>query len=255
MFGFFRDVLEWLSSPPRITRWLLVPTLVIPFLCRLGLVSPYSMVHDWSMLWIPHVQLWRLVTPLFCSPFGINLLFTCYFRYQCLSQLEVGTGYAQKPADLVAFLLFSTLMFNIAAIFIPIVIFEEALTMSLVYVWAQYFKDMIVTFLFGMRFPALYLPWVLLVMDLLYEKSLVASVTGLFVGHLYYFLYVLYPNGGRSMVSAPGWLQRAFAFRPVAAGPVHVLGRNNVSRDAEASSNTRSFSGAGYRLGSSTKKE
>ena len=95
MFGFFRGVLDWLNAPPRLTRWLLVPTLLVPFLCRFGFVNPYLLIHDWSMLWWPRFQFWRMITPLFCSPFGIQLLFTCYFRYQCLSQMELGS---KKPA-------------------------------------------------------------------------------------------------------------------------------------------------------------
>lgn len=201
----FQNLLGWLNTPPRITRWLLVPTLCIPFLCRFGFLSVYSLVHDWTMIW-SHFQLWRIITPLFSAGFGINLLFTCYFRYQCMHQLEL-VNYWDKPADLVFFLVFITGMYNLAAAIVPLYVFEEALTMSIVYLWAQYYRDNIVNFLFGMRFQAMYLPWVLLVMDILYEKSLVASIVGLITGHIYYFLYVVYPRtGSASILSTPLFL-------------------------------------------------
>jgi Derlin-2/3 len=242
MLGFLQHTLDWLNTPPRITRWLLVPTLTLPFLSRFGFISPYSLIHDWSMIIWPKFQLWRVFTPLFCSGFGIQLLFTCYFRYQCMHQLELSaSAYMYKPADLVFFLIFSTAMFNLVNTFIPLLVFEEALTMAIVYIWSQFFKDNIVTFLFGMRFPAPYFPWVLLLMDLLYEKSLIGSIVGLLVGHLYYFLYTIYPStsGRSSILSTPMWLERLFPRLSTSRAP---------NTNPEPRSN--SFGGVGYRLGS-----
>lgn len=200
-----QNLFEWLNTPPRITRWLLIPTLLIPFLCRFGVISFYSLVHDWRMI-LYNLQLWRLVTPLFSTGFGINLLFTCYFRYQCMYQLEM-VNYWNKPADLVFFFFFVAAIYNLAALVVPLYVFEEALTMSIVYLWAQYYRDNIVNFLFGMRFQAMYLPFVLLVMDVLYEKSLIASIVGLITGHIYYFLYVVYSQTRSSnILSTPSFL-------------------------------------------------
>ncbi|KAF1426291.1 Derlin-1, partial [Spheniscus mendiculus] len=58
-----------------------------------------------------------------------------------------------RPADYMFMLLFN---------WICIVLLMIPLIMSVLYVWAQLNRDMIVSFWFGTRFKACYLPWVIL---------------------------------------------------------------------------------------------
>lgn len=43
----------------------------------------------------------------------------------------------------------------------------DPMVLSVLYVWCQLNKDVIVNFWFGTRFKAMYLPWVLLIVNLL----------------------------------------------------------------------------------------
>ncbi|KAF0045108.1 hypothetical protein F2P81_001637 [Scophthalmus maximus] len=83
------------------------------------------------------------------------------------------------------------------------------LIMSVLYVWAQFNKDTIVSFWFGTRFKAHYLPWVILVFNFIIGGSFVNELTGNLVGHLYFFLMFKYPMdlGGRSLLSTPEFLR------------------------------------------------
>ncbi|RXN10224.1 Derlin-1 [Labeo rohita] len=89
------------------------------------------------------------------------------------------------------------------------------LIMSVLYVWAQLNRDMIVSFWFGTRFKACYLPWVILGFNYIIGGSVVNELIGNLVGHLYFFLMFKYPMdlGGRSFLSTPQFLYRMFPNR------------------------------------------
>uniref|UniRef100_A0A3B3DHT1 Derlin n=1 Tax=Oryzias melastigma TaxID=30732 RepID=A0A3B3DHT1_ORYME len=89
------------------------------------------------------------------------------------------------------------------------------LIMSVLYVWAQFNKDTIVSFWFGTRFKAYYLPWVILAFNFIIGGSFMNELTGNLVGHLFFFLMFKYPMdlGGRSFLSTPEFLYRFFPNR------------------------------------------
>lgn len=86
--------------------------------------------------------------------------------------------------------------------------FTDIWTMVIVYVWSQYYRHQNVSFLFGLRFKAIYLPWVLCLFDFLSNKSIIDSMIGILLGHLYYFLEVIYPTarGGLKLLKTPSWM-------------------------------------------------
>ncbi|KAA8591507.1 hypothetical protein FQN60_016881, partial [Etheostoma spectabile] len=100
------------------------------------------------------------------------------------------------------------MLMNMRLLMIPLI-------MSVLYVWAQFNKDTIVSFWFGTRFKAHYLPWVILVFNFIIGGSFVNELTGNLVGHLYFFLMFKYPMdlGGRSFLSTPEFLYRFFPNR------------------------------------------
>lgn len=79
--------------------------------------------------------------------------------------------------------------------------------LSVLYVWCQLNKDVIVNFWFGTRFKAMYLPWVLLAFNFILSGAMF-SLVGIVVGHLYFFLKFKYPQelGGASYLETPGIL-------------------------------------------------
>lgn len=79
--------------------------------------------------------------------------------------------------------------------------------LSVLYVWCQLNKDVIVNFWFGTRFKAMYLPWVLLAFNFILSGAMF-SLVGIVVGHLYFFLKFKYPQelGGAEYLTTPGIL-------------------------------------------------
>lgn len=100
----------------------------------------------------------------------------------------------------------------------------DPMVLSVLYVWCQLNKDVIVTFWFGTRFKAIYLPWVLLAFNLILNGGGVMELFGILIGHIYFFLMFKYPQelGGPSLLQTPGFLKSMF---PDEIGGVHGFGR------------------------------
>lgn len=81
----------------------------------------------------------------------------------------------------------------------------DPMILSVLYIWCQLNKEVIVNFWFGTRFKAMYLPWVLLGFNLILSNGSTYSLVGILVGHLYYFLKIKYPQelGGPSYLETP----------------------------------------------------
>ena len=54
---------------------------------------------------------------------------------------------------------------------------------------------------------AFYLPWVMLLLDMIFGSSLKPGLLGIMVGHLYYFFSVLHPLAtGKNYLKTPKWV-------------------------------------------------
>lgn len=84
----------------------------------------------------------------------------------------------------------------------------DPMVLSVLYIWCQLNKDVIVNFWFGTRFKAMYLPWVLLAFNLILSSGSTYSLVGILVGHLYFFLKIKYPQelGGPSYLNTPAFM-------------------------------------------------
>uniref|UniRef100_A0A3B5B289 Derlin n=1 Tax=Stegastes partitus TaxID=144197 RepID=A0A3B5B289_9TELE len=201
------DIGDWFRSIPFITRSWFAASIAVPFVGKLGLINfrNFLLFPD---LFFNRFQLWRPVTATLYFPItpstGFLYLVNLYFLYHYSTRLETG-AFDGRPADYIFMLFFN---------WICIVLLMIPLIMSVLYVWAQFNKDMIVSFWFGTRFKAHYLPWVILAFNFIIG-GFVDELTGNLVGHLYFFLMFKYPIdlGGRSFLSTPEFLYRFFPSR------------------------------------------
>lgn len=68
------------------------------------------------------------------------------------------------------------------------------MVMSVIYVYCMVNQDQIVSFWFGTRFKARYLPWALFGMNFILGGGGLTDLIGIIVGHLYYFVMMKYPE-------------------------------------------------------------
>ncbi|XP_065913744.1 derlin-1-like [Dysidea avara] len=116
------------------------------------------------------------------------------------------------------------------------------------YVWCQLNADVIVSFWFGMRFKAMYLPWVFAGLNFILQGGGVNELIGILVGHLYYFLKYCYPEeyGGRELLHTPEILYKYF---PNCRGGVSGFGAPQPTARRYPGDDNRHNWGAGQQLG------
>jgi len=105
----------------------------------------------------------------------------------------------------------------------------DPMVLSVLYVWCQLNKDQIVSFWFGTRFKAMYLPWVLFGFNMIIRGGGFDMLLGILVGHMYFFLTFQYPQdfGGRQFLITPEILYKYF---PNRRGGVAGFGMAPASR-------------------------
>uniref|UniRef100_A0A2K6F8Y2 Derlin n=1 Tax=Propithecus coquereli TaxID=379532 RepID=A0A2K6F8Y2_PROCO len=158
------DIGDWFRSIPAITRYWFAATVAVPLVGKLGLISP-AYLFLWPEAFLYRFQIWRPITATFYFPVGPGTgflyLVNLYFLYQYSTRLETG-AFDGRPADYLFMLLFNWICIVITGLAMDMQLLMIPLIMSVLYVWAQLNRDMIVSFWFGTRFKACYLPWVIL---------------------------------------------------------------------------------------------
>jgi len=216
------EITDWFKGLPTFTRFWFGLTVGTSLLGKFGLLHPRNLV----LLYEPFVQkfqIWRAATALFYYPLspqtGFHFLINLYFLYSYSLRLETGV-FDGRPADYFFMLIFNWIISIIVALLADIMLLMDPMVLSILYIWCQLNKDVIVSFWFGTHFKAMYLPWVLLVFNMLVAGGGLMELVGIFIGHLYYFLVFKYPQdfGGPALLTTPGFLYSLFPNRRNGAG-------------------------------------
>ncbi|GLH14233.1 hypothetical protein R5R35_003348 [Gryllus longicercus] len=250
------DITDWFKRLPIFTRYWLGLTAGFSLIGKLKIVSPYTLY----LLYEPTVkrfELWRPVTALFYYPLtpgtGFHFLLNCYFLYHYSLGLETGE-FNGRPADYFFMLLFNWICCVIVGLLAEMPILMDPMVLSVLYIWCQLNKNVIVSFWFGTRFKAMYLPWVLFGFNLILSGGSFYELVGIMIGHLYFFLMFKYPQelGGPSLLQTPSILYNWF---PTQRGGVHGFGPPPANRrpanagEAPAAGQGRHHWGRGHVLG------
>ncbi|XP_017469298.1 PREDICTED: derlin-1-like [Rhagoletis zephyria] len=186
---------QWYKQLPRLTRYWLTATVVLSLLTRFDILPLESGYLSRDAVW-GRLQLWRCVTALFVYPLtsatGFHFLINCYFISRYIAQLEK-EQFGRSLADYLYMLLIVAVLAHIGGMLFNVYFLMDLLVVSTTNIWCQLNKDVIVNFWFGTRFKAVYLPWVLVIMELVFQGS-IASLIGTFIGHFYYFFKFQYPQ-------------------------------------------------------------
>ncbi|XP_045460693.1 derlin-1 [Harmonia axyridis] len=219
------DISDWFKTIPVFTRYWFGSTIALTLIGRFGIVSPYTLI----LLYEPFLkkfQIWRPLTALFYYPLspqtGFHFLINLYFLYTYSKRLEED-HFSGRPSDYLFMLLFNWICCVTAGLIIGMPLLMDAMILSVLYVWCQLNKDTIVTFWFGTRFKAMYLPWVLFGFNMILNGMGLTELIGIIIGHLYFFLKFKYPQelGGPVLLDTPSVLKQWF---PDRIGGVHTFG-------------------------------
>ena len=199
------EIRAWFEGLPVLTRHWFGFSVAFPLLGWLGVLPIQYCILSRDFLWKFHV--WRPITALFYYPLrgaGFHFLTNLYFLYSYSIRLENET-FSGRTADYLFMLTFNWTMTTLIAYFMSIPLLMDAMVMSIMYVWCQLNKDVVVSFWFGTRFKAALLPWVLLAFNVVMSGGGIMEIIGIVVGHLYYFLMYAYPDehGGDRYLETP----------------------------------------------------
>ncbi|KAF5275096.1 hypothetical protein FQA39_LY07033 [Lamprigera yunnana] len=242
------DIGDWFKSVPFFTRYWLALTVGFTLVGRFGILKPSMLVLMYEPL--KRFQIWRLFTCLFYYPLsprtGFHFLINLYFLYSYSLRLE-SDHYKGKPADYFFMLIFNWLCCIIVALMADIMILLDMMVLSVLYIWCQLNKDVIVNFWFGTRFKAMYLPWALLGFNMVLSGGGLYEIIGILIGHLYFFLKFKYPQelGGPILLQTPSIFKEWF---PDNSGGVHSFGQP-PQRAPRPPPMRRGFFGGGHNWG------
>ncbi|KAJ1519550.1 hypothetical protein ONE63_004829 [Megalurothrips usitatus] len=219
------DIAQWFKGLPIFTRYWLGLTLGFSILGRFGLLKAHQLILLYEPF-VKYFQIWRPVTALLYYPLspatGFHFMINCYFLYNYSLKLETGV-FDGRPADYCFMLLFNWLCCVIVGLIGEIPFLMDPMVLSVLYVWCQLNRNVIVSFWFGTQFKAMYLPWVLFAFNLIISGGGILELVGILVGHLYFFLTFQLPQemGGPSFLSTPQFLYKYF---PNQRNTVHGFG-------------------------------
>ncbi|XP_042461908.1 derlin-1.1-like [Zingiber officinale] len=212
---------------------------------KLGLLGYASIALEYHPVFTK-LQIWRLLTNFFfLGPFsfhfGIRLIMIARYGVQ----LERGP-FDRRAADFLWMMLFGAFILLVLSA-IPFFRFRflgTSMVFMLVYVWSREFRTAQINIYGLVSLRAFYLPWALLMLDVIFGDPLMPDLLGIFAGHVYYFLAVLHPLAtGRNLLKTPFWVHRLVASLGLAALP-NFRGQPNTSN----STGSGAFRGRSYRL-------
>jgi Derlin-1 len=250
-YAMANDISDWFKSIPLVSRYWFSACIILPLLGRIGLLSPMYMILLWDKF-VYSFQLWRPLTAVFYYPItpqtGFHYLINLYFLYSYSTRIETGT-FDGRPADYLFLLVFNWIVLVIIGFIGEFYLLFEPMILSVMYVWCQLNRDQIVQFWFGTQFKAIYLPWVLVLFNLILRGGGLTELIGILVGHLYFFIMFKYPQdyGGRVLFKTPSIFYR---FLPNRVGGISGFGmpRQDPRRQNDGDARPR-FPGRGYQLG------
>ncbi|XP_045475973.1 derlin-2-like [Harmonia axyridis] len=198
---------EYMNMPP-VTRAYTTACVITTLAVQLEIASPFQLYFN-PILIVKQGQIWRLITTfLFFGVFGFNFFFNMIFTYKYCRMLEEGS-FRNRTADFVMMFLFGATCMIIFAFFVNLLFLGQAFTIMLVYVWARRNPYVRINFFGLLNFQAPYMPWVLLGFSLLLGNAVYVDLTGIAVGHIYFFLEDVFPNqqGGFKILKTPMFLK------------------------------------------------
>ncbi|KAK4787271.1 hypothetical protein SAY86_011104, partial [Trapa natans] len=232
----------WYQSLPPISKGFGTLCVTATILYHLGLFSPL-----YAALWYRAVfyqfQVWRLITNFFflgkfSVNFGIRLLMIARYGVQ----LEQGP-FERRTADFLWMIIFGALSL-LALAAIPILytpFLGISLVFMLLYVWSREYPNAQVNIYGLVALKAFYLPWAMLVLDVIFGSPILPDLLGIIAGHLYYFLTVLHPlASGKEVLRTPRWVHKLVSR--------YRLGRPATVRVEPERTTGSAFTGRSYRL-------
>ncbi|KAI4332809.1 hypothetical protein L6164_017688 [Bauhinia variegata] len=250
---------EYYRSLPPVSKVYGVACLMTTAAYYLQLYNPWNIALDYGLVF-KRLQIWRLFTNFFflgpfSFPFAIRLIMIARYGVS----LERGP-FDKRTADYVWMFVFGALSLLVIALvpFFRSPFLGVSLVFMIIYIWSREFPNARINIYGLVSLKGFYLPWAMLVLDLIFGNPIMPDIIGMLAGHLYYFLTVLHPlAGGKYIFKTPFFIYKLVAYwgegaqmnSPVQSDPSagiafrgrsHRLGGNTQTRSTSTESNASS---------------
>eukprot|EP00798_Chlamydomonas_sp_ICE-L_P017863 gene17863-24253_t len=202
---------NWFQSLPPIMRSYGAAILVTSLGFRFGFVNLTYFALMWPKVF-QKLEIWRLVTQFFfIGKLSISWLIRLTWIIQYAVPLEQQT-YQFEPADFAFMLIIVASLLSAFTLVVKAYFNGVALIMAMVYLWSRNFPDQQVSIMGMVKIKSFYLPFAFCAMSLIMGDDITPDIAGIVAGHIYYFLWDLYPRaGGPNLLKTPVWLKNALA--------------------------------------------
>ncbi|KAJ2004701.1 hypothetical protein GGI04_002523 [Coemansia thaxteri] len=203
---------SWYSSLPVVTRTIVSATVIVSFVSLVRFVSQYQFGLYWPLVW-NRFQIWRLVTGFFTHEPRtnvVNIIVHTIMLFHYSIDLERGE-FAGRTADYAWFAIFAMGAMSAVAWLTTTMFLASGVLLAVLTLWSLHRQEQIVTFFFGFKFPARYLPYVTMALEFVLDHGNVPydMIYGWMAAHLYYYLSVDLPSqGGLNYIPTPQLLYR-----------------------------------------------
>ena len=127
------------------------------------------------------------------------------------------TGAGSSTADYVWMLVISATFFNILAFAFKYMIMSRAFLFSIIYIWSRRNPESVRSFYGVITVKGLYIPWAIIMFEMLFGHDVIEPLLGIAVGHTYFFLVQILPDEfGKTVVYTPSFLKEMFSSPPAA---------------------------------------
>lgn len=207
------SVEQWFRGMPPVTRWHFASAVIVTLAGNFGLVNPVSIALLREQVF-NKFEIWRVATNLmFMGKLGFGFLIHLLFLYQHSTPLEQHID-MQGQGDYLFFIIFTSLVLNCVGLLFEMYFLGASLIMAVIYYWSRVHPGAQgeVSFMFGLRFPGVYLPWVLVAFSVLMGADPKPDLAGIASAHLFYFLKDVYPaeHGGQVLIWTPQFIRQIF---------------------------------------------
>jgi len=243
------EIGELFDNMPLYTKTYVISSLVLGLLVFIRLMS--SMM---AVVYIPDQILHPkfILSYFFLGKLSVGLLFELYFFTLTVGRLEM----TYKPTRYAEFF-YMILTLSIACYLCEIavnyggwVLLSKSYMMALTYVYCKRNPNEKMYLMYFIQVKASYLPWALIVLDLLNENtgSIYSSLIGILVGHLYVYLKDILPvSHKRDYMTTPQWMIRFVAM--VKRSSLPIVGNGGAAQAFGMNQEGhRIFAGRGRRI-------
>jgi hypothetical protein len=225
------DIESWFKSLPPFTKIYLCASSITTLLVSIGIVSPYSVYYDSSLVF-SNLQIWRLLTTFtFFGTFSFQFLISMVILVRFTRALETHPSFMNDFAGFMWAVSFMAAVMLLLSYIVTMPFLGSGLVFGLLYVWSKKDSDAAVPFWGGFMVKGYQFPFVLMAFRILLGGNVIDDLMGLLAGHLYYTLKEIVPHDyGYDLLKTPFFMRSLFPEQT----------RNRAQHNA--------FAGRGYRL-------